>query len=99
MSFGGDGIKTRMLRKKQPKQKELFFAASLCIYFTAGMDPIVGTERIQGDKLNMVVLFSYLGKSDLYIVHLYSTVHWTSHFLQGIRKTRPCLTGHPVHYI
>ena len=24
-------------------------------------------------------------------------VHWTSNFLLGTRKTRTCLTGHPVH--
>ena len=24
-----------------------------------------------------------------------ATVNWTSHFLQGTRNTRPCLTGHP----
>ena len=23
-------------------------------------------------------------------------VHWTNQFLQGTRKTRPCLTGYPV---
>ena len=25
-----------------------------------------------------------------------SREHWTSHFIQGTRKTRLCLTGHPV---
>ena len=25
-----------------------------------------------------------------------TSVHWASHFLQGTRKTRPCLTGEPV---
>ena len=40
--------------------------------------------------------FWHPGKSDLSIVHVYSGVHWTSHFLQSIRKTRPCLTGHTV---
>ena len=28
--------------------------------------------------------------------HMYSSVHWTSYFLQFTSKTRPCLTGHPV---
>ena len=23
-------------------------------------------------------------------------LHWTSHFLQGTRNTRPCISGHPV---
>ena len=27
---------------------------------------------------------------------MYATVHWTSNFLQGTRRTRPCFTGHPV---
>ena len=27
---------------------------------------------------------------------MYSGVLWTSHFIQGTRKTRPCLTGHPL---
>ena len=35
---------------------------------------------IQGDQLNMVVGFWYLVKSDLYSVHWYSIVHWTSRF-------------------
>ena len=51
---------------------------------------------IQGDQLNMILCFWYLLKSDLYSVHVYSIVHCTSHFLQGTRKTRPCLNGHPV---
>ena len=29
-------------------------------------------------------------------VHVYSSVHWTRHFLKGTRKTRPNLTGNPV---
>ena len=40
----------------------------------------------------MAVFFWYLGKSDLSSVHVYSSVDCTSHFLQGTRKTRPCLT-------
>ena len=27
---------------------------------------------------------------------VYSSVHFTSHFIQGSRKTQPYLTGHPV---
>ena len=34
-------------------------------------------------------------------MQLESNVHWTSHFLEGTRKTRPCLTGNvaisPIH--
>ena len=29
-------------------------------------------------------------------VHVYNSVHWTISFLQGTRKIRPILTGHPV---
>ena len=42
------------------------------------------------------VFLVYLVKSDLSSVHVYSSVHWTSHFFQGTRKTLPCLTGNPV---
>ena len=45
----------------------------------------------------MAVLFWYLVKTDLTI--LYSSIHRTCHVLQGIRNTRPCITGHPVHPI
>ena len=53
---------------------------------------------IQGDQLNMNMLFWHLGKGDLSSVHVYSGVHWISHFIKGARKTRTCLTGHPVQY-
>ena len=49
-----------------------------------------GKIEIQGDQLNMTCL------SDLSSVPYCTRVHWTSHFLRGTRKTRPCLTGHPV---
>ena len=32
----------------------------------------------------------------LSIVRVYSSLHWTSDFLQGTRKTRPCLSGQVV---
>ena len=51
---------------------------------------------IQGDQLNMALFFWNLGKSDLFSVHVYSSVLWTSHFLQGTRKIQSCLIGHPV---
>ena len=35
-------------------------------------------------------------KRDLTIVRVCTPVIWTSHFLEGTRNTRPCLTGHPV---
>ena len=52
---------------------------------------------VQGDFPfdHRVVYNWYLLNSDLSIVH-YLRVHWTSHFIQGTRNTRPCLTGHPV---
>ena len=42
----------------------------------------------QGDQLNMVVYFWYLVKSDLS----------SERYHVRTRKTRPCLTGHPVLY-
>ena len=51
---------------------------------------------LQGDQLNMDVIFWYLGKSYLLSAHMNSGVHWTSHFIEGTRKILPCLTGHPV---
>ena len=41
-------------------------------------------------------VFWYLVKSDFSSVHVFRSVHWTSHFLKGTRKTLPCFTGHPV---
>ena len=35
----------------------------------------------------------FSGKSDLSSVHVYSSLHWKFHFMQGTRKTRSCLTG------
>ena len=56
---------------------------------------------LQGDQLTLPVFFWFLVWSDMSIVQctctLYSSVYWTSHFIQGTRKIRPCLTRHPVH--
>ena len=52
--------------------------------------------RIQGAQLYMTVCFLFLVPCKKWIVHC--PVYWTSHFLQGTRKTRPCITGHPVSY-
>ena len=46
----------------------------------------------QGDQLNMAVFSGTLKK-------VTTRVHWTSHYLRGTRKTRPCLTGHPVNEV
>ena len=50
---------------------------------------------IQCDQLNMAVFFGTF-KNYLSSVRYCTRVHCTSHFLQGTRKTRPCLIGHPV---
>ena len=47
---------------------------------------IYRTSSIQGDQLYMAVFFWYLGKRDLSSEHVYSSIHLTSHFLQGTRK-------------
>ena len=53
-------------------------------------------QEIQGDLLYMAVCFWYLGKNYLSTVHVYSSVSWTSYFLQGTSKSRSCLSGHVV---
>ena len=50
--------------------------------------------KVQPDQINMAVLFWYHVKTDL--ASVFTPVHWTSRFLQDARKTRGCLTGHPV---
>ena len=47
----------------------------------------------------MAVCFWYLLKSALSSLRVYSSVQWTSHFLQGTRKTRACLSGQVVFTI
>ena len=51
---------------------------------------------LQCDQLYMAVCFWYPVKSDLSSVHVFRSVYWTSHFLQGTRETRPCLSGRVV---
>ena len=41
----------------------------------------------------MAVCFCYLVKSDLSCVHVFRSLHLTSYFLHGTRKTRSRLTG------
>ena len=48
---------------------------------------------VQPNHINMAVLFLYLITM---LTLLYSSVHCTSHVLQGTINTRPCMTGHPV---
>ena len=44
---------------------------------------------LQGDQLNMAVFFWCIG-SYLFGVYVYSRVHWTSHFLQGLGTLQKC---------
>ena len=44
----------------------------------------------------MAMFFWFLVKSDMSNVRYCTRVHWPSHFFQGTRKTRPCLTCQPV---
>ena len=82
----------------------IFFAVSVSVKFSDEDEmlwnytftQLRGEPRIQGDQLNMTVVFWYLGKSAFSSVHVYSGVHWTNHIIQGTRNTRPCITGHPV---
>ena len=56
--------------------------ASICIYYTGW--PV---------KHGRVCLVPWIS------VHMYRRIiFWTFYFMSGIRKTRPCLTGHPVCY-
>ena len=52
---------------------------------------------VQGDQLNLAVLFWYLGKSDFSVYGCAPAVaytgQWTSHFSHGTRKTLLCLSG------
>ena len=50
---------------------------------------IYSAINIQGDQLNIAVFFWYLWKKTCPIssVHVYYSIHWTSKFLQGTRKT------------
>ena len=53
----------------------------------------VASDTVRPDQINMAMLFWYLAKSDASVC--YCKVG-TSHVLQDIRITRPCITGHPV---
>ena len=54
--------------------------------------------QLQPDQINMAILFWYRVNIDASVRILSSNVYWTSHFLQGTRNTRPCITGHPVYH-
>ena len=59
----------------------------------------IGIQLIlQGDQLNMALFFWYLVKKCfVHCTLLYTCrVHWISHFFQGTRKTRSCVTGDSV---
>ena len=44
---------------------------------------------IPGNQLIMAACFWYFVNSDLYNVHVYSSVNWISRFSQGTRNTQP----------
>ena len=52
-------------------------------------------NNIQDDQINMASFSWHLVKSSS--VRVFCSVHWRSNFLQGTRKTRPCLSCHPVY--
>ena len=56
----------------------------------------VALFNIQCDRLNMAVFFGTFKKLLVQCTLLYTCALQTSHFLEGTRKTRPCLIGHPV---
>ena len=94
----------------QPKMYNLNSSVLIgrpCIQYTHCNITIVDTtmyifsyytiSMVQGDQLFMVVFLWHLVKGDLSRVRFCKRVHWSSHFLQGTRNTRLCLTGHPVY--
>ena len=50
---------------------------------------------IQVDQFKMAVFLWYLVVSNLYSVHVYNGVHWTSHVLQGTRKNMAIFNWSP----
>ena len=78
-------------------QKSIVFVFFFSFFFSFLQGVGSSKVNIQGDRLNMAVCSLYLVKHDLSSVHVYSTLHWTGYFLQGTRKTRPCLSGQVVH--
>ena len=84
-------------RRSQSPPPKLFHLASNGE--AAGPAHHTALRLVQGEQLDLAVFFWYLGKSDLSSVHVYSSVHWTSHFLQGTIEELPCLTGHLVAYV
>ena len=61
-----------------------------------GTSTLIHHLPLPGDQLNMAVCFWYFVKSDMTGVRYCTRVHWTSHYIQGTRNTRPCITRHPV---
>ena len=53
-----------------------------------------GLFYVQGDQLYMAVCFWYFVKRDLSVVRSVQKI--TLDFLQGTRKTQPCLSGQVV---
>ena len=44
----------------------------------------------------MAMFIWYIVKRTVFSVRVYSSLQWTSYFLQGTRKTRPYSSGHSV---
>ena len=80
----------------------VYFFVSIWTYGTStqrstSTSALTSTSRYRVTSLTWPRFFLYLVKSYLSCVRYRTRVHWTSHVSQGSRKTRPCLTGHPVH--
>ena len=99
------GISGYIILKRIFLPKKMDFCL-LLIKYIIYINPLILLERTKlngtyiPDQINMAVLFWYLVKSvfNMFATALwqYSSVHWTSHVLQGNRNTRPCITGHSV---
>ena len=70
-----------------------YFTPTVCsrdvLFFVLAYCIIVLFYCIQPDQINMTVLF---------MASTTTVVHWTSHFLQGTRNTRPCITVN-IHFL
>ena len=53
-------------------------------------------NKVQHDQIDMAVYFRHRVKVTFSSVVYLTSVHWTSHFIQGKRNTQPCITGHPI---
>ena len=83
-------VKCILWKASTPSTNELVYSLGWCTLWVASSKPNPpDVAKIQGDQLKMTVFLCYLVKSDLSSVHVNSSVHWSSHFSQGTRKTHP----------